>query len=78
MIVLIKPQFELSRAEIGKGGIVRDPSARERAVASIREWVATAGHLFEQVMESPRPGTSGNIEFLALLRRGDSKTSSPA
>jgi len=72
MIVLIKPQFELSRAEIGKGGIVRDPASRERAVTSIREWVATAGHLFEQVMESPLPGTSGNIEFLALLRRGDS------
>jgi len=76
MIVLIKPQFELSRADIGKGGIVRDAEARQRAVESIRNWVITAGHLFEQFMESPLPGTSGNIEFLALLRRGDSPTQS--
>jgi len=72
MIVLIKPQFELSRSEIGKGGIVRDVSARQRAVESIRLWVHSAGHRFDKVMESPLPGTTGNIEFLALLRRGDS------
>lgn len=77
MIVLIKPQFELSRAEIGKGGIVRDVAARERAVESIRVWVHAAGHRFDQVMESPLPGTSGNIEFLALLRRGDSSLPTP-
>ena len=78
MIVLIKPQFELSRADVGKGGIVRDATSRLRAVASIREWVIAAGHLFEKVMESPLPGTSGNIEFLALLRRGDSESFSLA
>jgi 23S rRNA (cytidine1920-2'-O)/16S rRNA (cytidine1409-2'-O)-methyltransferase len=71
MIVLIKPQFELSRSEVGKGGIVRDAAARQRAVASIRDWVLAAGHRFDGIMESPLPGTSGNIEFLALLRRGD-------
>jgi 23S rRNA (cytidine1920-2'-O)/16S rRNA (cytidine1409-2'-O)-methyltransferase len=71
MIFLIKPQFELSRSEIGKGGIVRDPAARQRAVESIRNWVLGAGHRFEGVMESPLPGTSGNIEYLALLRRGN-------
>lgn len=72
MIMLIKPQFELSRADVGKGGIVRDPLARERAVESIRTWVVNAGHRFDKVIESPLPGTSGNIEFLALLRRGES------
>jgi 23S rRNA (cytidine1920-2'-O)/16S rRNA (cytidine1409-2'-O)-methyltransferase len=71
MITLIKPQFELSRSEIGKGGIVRDIAARQRAVEAIRTWVIAAGHRFDQVMESPLPGTSGNIEFLAHLRRGD-------
>jgi 23S rRNA (cytidine1920-2'-O)/16S rRNA (cytidine1409-2'-O)-methyltransferase len=74
MIVLIKPQFELSPSEVGKGGIVRDTAARLRAVESIRSWVTAAGHRFDRVMESPLPGTSGNIEFLALLRRGDSST----
>lgn len=77
MIVLIKPQFELSRAEIGKGGIVRDVAARQRAVESIRAWVINAGHRFDQVIESPLPGTSGNIEFLALLRLGDSSLPLP-
>jgi 23S rRNA (cytidine1920-2'-O)/16S rRNA (cytidine1409-2'-O)-methyltransferase len=77
MIVLIKPQFELSRAEIGKGGIVRDTAARQRAVDSIRTWVIAAGQRFDQVIESPLPGTSGNIEFLALLRRGDSSIPLP-
>jgi 23S rRNA (cytidine1920-2'-O)/16S rRNA (cytidine1409-2'-O)-methyltransferase len=72
MIVLIKPQFELARADIGKGGIVRDPVVRQRAVEAIRTWVVNAGHRFDNVIESPLPGTSGNIEFLALLRRGDS------
>ena len=77
MIVLIKPQFELSRPEIGKGGIVRDVAARQRAVESIRSWVIAAGHRFDQVIESPLPGTSGNIEFLALLRRGEALAPSP-
>ncbi|MEI6322690.1 MAG: TlyA family RNA methyltransferase [bacterium] len=71
MIVLIKPQFELSRSEIGKGGIVRDATARQKAVESVRTWVIEAGHRVDGVMESPLPGTSGNIEFLALLRRGE-------
>lgn len=74
MIVLIKPQFELSRSEIGKGGIVRDTAARLKAVESIRAWVIEAGHRIDGVMESPLPGTSGNIEFLALLRRGESSS----
>jgi 23S rRNA (cytidine1920-2'-O)/16S rRNA (cytidine1409-2'-O)-methyltransferase len=78
MIVLIKPQFELARADIGKGGIVRDPVVRQRAVEAIRTWVVNAGHRFDNVIESPLPGTSGNIEFLALLRRGDSTAPLPS
>ncbi|MFI0347857.1 MAG: TlyA family RNA methyltransferase [Chthoniobacterales bacterium] len=68
IVMLIKPQFELSKKEIDRGGIVKDPVAREKAVTSIRTWVENAGHTFEQVIESPLPGTTGNIEFLALLR----------
>lgn len=78
MIMLIKPQFELSRADVGKGGIVRDPATRQRAVDAIRNWVVQAGHRFDNVIESPLPGTSGNIEFLALLRRGDSTAPLPS
>lgn len=78
MIMLIKPQFELSKADVGKGGIVRDPVIRQRAVESIRTWVTNAGHRFDSVIESPLPGTSGNIEFLALLRRGESLAPLPS
>ncbi len=72
MIVLIKPQFELSRNEVSRGGIVRDPLLREKAVDSIRLWVENEGHHFEKVMESPLPGMTGNIEYLALLRPSSS------
>ena len=78
MIMLIKPQFELSRADVGKGGIVRDPLIRQRAIEAIRTWVVNAGHRFDGVIESPLPGTSGNIEFLALLRRGEFTAPLPA
>lgn len=68
IIVLIKPQFELSKKEVGRGGIVRDPLLHQKAIDSIRDWVENAGHSFENVTRSPLPGTTGNIEFLALLR----------
>jgi 23S rRNA (cytidine1920-2'-O)/16S rRNA (cytidine1409-2'-O)-methyltransferase len=68
MIVLIKPQFELSKKEVGHGGIVRDPEARQKAVSSIQSWIEQAGHRFEGVVESSLPGMTGNIEFLALLK----------
>ena len=77
MIVLIKPQFELSRADVGKGGIVRDAAVRLRAVEAVRTWVTNVGHRFDRFMESPLPGTSGNIEFLALLRRSESTAPLP-
>lgn len=68
IVALIKPQFELSKSEVGRGGIVRDPLLHEKAVDSIRHWVKNEGHCFENVIPSPLPGMTGNIEFLALLR----------
>jgi len=70
VICLIKPQFELERADIGKGGIVRDPALHERAVEKIRRFVtADCGHRWRGVIESPITGTDGNREFLAWLER---------
>jgi 23S rRNA (cytidine1920-2'-O)/16S rRNA (cytidine1409-2'-O)-methyltransferase len=69
VICLIKPQFELERHEIGKGGIVRDASLHERAVEKIRRFVTEeAGKEWLGVMPSPITGTDGNHEFLALLQ----------
>lgn len=65
LIALIKPQFEAGRAAVGKGGIVRDPAARRRAVDLVRAWVAAqSGWRVLDVIPSPIAGGSGNEEFL--------------
>ena len=63
MIVLVKPQFEVGRADIGKGGIVRDPALHEFACARVRNAVAALG-LDSAIIPSPILGTEGNREFL--------------
>ena len=68
ILSLIKPQFELGKADVGKGGIVREPELHARAVAKIEEFVAATGKRWCGVMESPITGTDGNKEFLACLR----------
>jgi len=69
MIVLIKPQFEVGRGEVGKGGIVREPEKHERVVAEINDFAAELGLLVRGVIESPILGAEGNKEFLALYER---------
>jgi len=65
LVALVKPQFELSPAEIGKGGIVRDEAARTRAVENVRAFIAAqAGWSVRGVVQSPILGGSGNVEFL--------------
>jgi 23S rRNA (cytidine1920-2'-O)/16S rRNA (cytidine1409-2'-O)-methyltransferase len=69
IIALIKPQFELGKNEVGKGGIVRDAAGHERAVEKIREFVCDSLHkAWCGVIESPILGGEGNKEFLACLR----------
>lgn len=70
VVCLIKPQFELQRDDIGKGGIVRDPALHERAVSKIREFVTGEdGFEWRGVIPSPITGTDGNQEFLAWIGR---------
>jgi 23S rRNA (cytidine1920-2'-O)/16S rRNA (cytidine1409-2'-O)-methyltransferase len=68
MIVLIKPQFELTPAKVGRGGIVRNPAFRAEAIEKIRQFVEGNGKRWLDMIESPVPGREGNIEFLAHLR----------
>lgn len=64
-VILVKPQFELTPADIGKGGIVRDAAARDRAMASVRHWIQSdVGWRLIEIIQSPIEGGSGNIEFL--------------
>lgn len=65
-VVLVKPQFELSRDEIGKGGIVRDPALHQKACDKIRDYVERDPRLcWKGITESSIQGTDGNREFLA-------------
>jgi len=63
LIVLVKPQFEVGRADIGKGGIVRDPELHQLACARVRNAIQAQG-LDSAIIPSPILGTEGNREFL--------------
>ena len=67
MVILIKPQFEVGKGQVGKGGIVREPELRRAACDKVESAVRELG--FETaVMESPIPGAEGNQEFLLHAR----------
>jgi 23S rRNA (cytidine1920-2'-O)/16S rRNA (cytidine1409-2'-O)-methyltransferase len=64
LVALIKPQFEAGREEVGKGGVVRDPSVHERVCREARAWVQSQGWSVVGVTQSPITGLEGNVEFL--------------
>lgn len=68
IVALIKPQFEVGRADVGKGGIVRDPAAHDRAVEGVRQTAQELGLTVDGICDSPIKGADGNREFLILLR----------
>jgi len=70
IIALVKPQFEVGRREVGKGGVVRDPALRKAAVDRCAEAALALGCSVEGVVESPIAGPAGNLEFLLFLRTG--------
>jgi 23S rRNA (cytidine1920-2'-O)/16S rRNA (cytidine1409-2'-O)-methyltransferase len=68
IVALVKPQFEVGRDQVGKGGVVRDEALRRRAVDKIRTWATANGFGAEGDVESPITGPAGNVEYLLLLR----------
>lgn len=64
LIVLVKPQFEVGRKRVGKGGVVRDEAAQQEAVEKVRAALQELGCARTEVMESPILGAEGNREFL--------------
>jgi len=64
LVVLIKPQFEVGRGQVGKGGIVRDPQAQQAAADKVAAAVKQLGGAGIEVIDSPILGTEGNREFL--------------
>ena len=71
LIALVKPQFEAGRAEVGKGGVVRDAAVHERVCAEASAWVETQGWTVLGVTGSPITGPEGNVEFLLGAGKND-------
>lgn len=69
-VALIKPQFEVGREEVGKGGVVRDPALHARVCDEVRQWFETGGWHVQGIVESPITGPEGNVEFLIAAERG--------
>jgi 23S rRNA (cytidine1920-2'-O)/16S rRNA (cytidine1409-2'-O)-methyltransferase len=69
LILLIKPQFEAGRSEVGKGGIVRNPVVHKRVVEEVTRFVSNEGLSSRGTIESPILGSDGNREFLACFRK---------
>ncbi|WP_426244766.1 TlyA family RNA methyltransferase [Nocardioides sp. LHG3406-4] len=70
LVLMVKPQFEVGKDRVGKGGVVRDPQLRAEAVLGVADAAARRGWGAVAVATSPLPGPSGNVEFFLLLRRG--------
>jgi len=69
VVALVKPQFEVGRENVGKGGIVRDEKKQEEALEKVIRSAEEGGFAFHQKMISPISGQKGNREFLVYLRR---------
>jgi 23S rRNA (cytidine1920-2'-O)/16S rRNA (cytidine1409-2'-O)-methyltransferase len=70
LIALIKPQFEVGKGKVGKGGVVRDPALHREVCDRIAAWLwAQPGWRVEGIIQSPIQGSEGNVEFLVYARR---------
>jgi len=67
ILPLVKPQFEVGKGEVGKGGVVRDPAQHAAVVQAVRECAAALGLRCHGSFESPVPGPKGNLEFFLYL-----------
>ena len=70
LVALIKPQFEVGREEVGKGGVVRDLAMHRRVCDEVRGWLKRIGWTVDGLTTSPITGPEGNVEFLIAARRG--------
>ena len=67
VVALVKPQFEVGKGNVGKGGVVREPEKRQGAVDKVKTFAAANGFVVHGVVESPILGPAGNVEFLMHL-----------
>jgi 23S rRNA (cytidine1920-2'-O)/16S rRNA (cytidine1409-2'-O)-methyltransferase len=69
LIVLIKPQFEAGKEQVGKGGIIKDPAVHQQVIETVTQGIEQYGFVCKGVIESPITGTDGNKEFLTYFVR---------
>lgn len=75
LALMVKPQFEVGKERVGKGGVVRDPELRAEAVLGVATAAARRGWGARALATSPLPGPSGNVEFFLWLRHGPAEIS---
>ena len=71
LVLLVKPQFEAGRAQVSRGGIVREPDVHRKVLADVVHGLAAASLGVTQAMPSPLRGGAGNVEFLVHARKGE-------
>ncbi|MGZ4804283.1 MAG: TlyA family RNA methyltransferase [Acidimicrobiia bacterium] len=71
LVLLVKPQFEAGREQVGRGGIVRDPTVHRAVLEAVVHGLADAGIGVVAAMSSPLRGAAGNVEFLVHARKAD-------
>jgi 23S rRNA (cytidine1920-2'-O)/16S rRNA (cytidine1409-2'-O)-methyltransferase len=71
LALMVKPQFEVGKDNVGKGGVVRDLGLRANAVSTVAASAATRGWGAQAMTTSPLPGPSGNVEYFLWLRRAE-------
>lgn len=72
VLALVKPQFEAGREEVGKGGVIRDPTVHARVCDEVAAWLVAGGWTVAGLTTSPITGPEGNVEFLIGATRGRS------
>ncbi|WP_028927795.1 TlyA family RNA methyltransferase [Pseudonocardia acaciae] len=71
LLPMVKPQFEVGRARVGAGGVVREPATRRDALAEVAAEAAGLGWWVQGAVASPAPGPAGNVEYFVWLRAGE-------
>ena len=72
IVALVKPQFEVGRGQVGKGGVVRDTGVHRRVLRELLDWMRGEQYAVRGLIPSPLVGPAGNIEFLVFLAKGGS------
>jgi 23S rRNA (cytidine1920-2'-O)/16S rRNA (cytidine1409-2'-O)-methyltransferase len=74
IVALVKPQFEVAKDDVPKGGVIRDEAARLATIENVRTWAIANGFTAHEHVESPITGPAGNVEYLLLLRTAPDAT----